>query len=74
MGVLGASRECLEGVWKVSGRCLKGIWRVLCSCLPKSGKPGAFVSEASKIPTRARAPEILVVPKIVPNILEFQRS
>ena len=59
MGVLGASRECLGGVWEVSGRCLGGVWKVSKKSLRVCDRSNlrvekTFVSVASKPPAGAR--------------------
>ena len=61
MGVLGASRECLEGLWKVSGRYQENVWRMSESFVEgrvhvyrDGSKARTFLSEASKPPTGAR--------------------
>ena len=33
VGVLWASKECLDGLWGMSGKCLEGVWKASRRCL-----------------------------------------
>ena len=52
MGVLWASKECLEGLWGMSGKCLEGVWKAFGRCLKGVRKTSGGCLKVSGRPVR----------------------